>query len=140
MSVYNQHYRPRRLNNNRLALVDWLSTETFDVEISLTFKRRLTLDEAENRLAYFWRTVDESLFKRSERRQGQGCVRACFVETGISGEHVHYHIAAKLPKSLSFQMFKTKLEIFWNNTNDAGLAEFEPIRNNDAFLRYITKC
>ncbi len=131
--------RPAPPSKLRLALLDWLSPETFDIEITLTFKRRLMPEDAQDRVEYFWRTVDEFLFSRSQRRRGECCLRACFIETGTSGNNVHYHIAAKIPKTLSFEAFRAKLALFWSETHDAGLAEFKPIRNQEAFLRYITK-
>ena len=125
----------------RKELVEYLAQREWHLAATFTFKYIMTEGQAQIALKHFWNHVDERLYGKSARRVGNKCGRACFLEKGSSGQHLHYHATVAIPddKNMDAGRFQAFLEAHWHSLKEAGRIEFKPIDNQDGWLSYITK-
>jgi hypothetical protein len=140
MNTASQTYT-RTYLKERAELIKYLSQSDWHLSATLTFKSPQHEDAAQKILGHFWNRVDGSLFGKSAKRFARGCNRVCFMERGISGQHVHYHAAIAVPsdRGLTQDRFQMFLQAHWRSIAEAGLAEFKPIYDQEGWLSYITK-
>lgn len=89
------------LNQNRAALVSWITEDDWELAGTFTFKNDVYEAQARRTFRHFWNVIDYKIFKNSAKRHNKHCERACFIEVGAGNENWHYHVATKTPERLT---------------------------------------
>jgi hypothetical protein len=124
-------------------LLEWVAEQgvSFDLYITLTFRQRVTLEEADEAIGKLCNMIDRDVYGNACWRKGKRVKRLCFKQVGKTGTNTHMHFIAQTPSNYTQEEFLNLMEELWlTKIKTSGVKEqnkFEVIKNKKANNKYL---